>query len=1147
MAKESFLNSTTPLRNDRLTGSDRRALLLWVVVGLAGALFALKYYFRAFPEASVNFQISRSEALERAKQFVTGLGSNVKDYQSSIVFDVDDNAKTYLERELGLEQANRVMASEVSIWYWQVRFFRQQQEEEYRVRVSPSGRIAGYEHKVPEARPGATLGRAAAETRAKGFLTAQYKTALSNWEFLPEEANSIERPKRLDWSFTWEKRGFRAKDAPYRLRVALHGDQIGGAEEFLRVPEAWERSYRELRSSNEFYNLVAIVPYALLFGAAIWLAFSFTRRGQTSWTGALKIGLAVGLLMFLMQANEGPVLRAAYDTKSSYGSFVATQFFVALLVALGSALTVALILPAAEPLYRASQPGRLRLGEALTPRGLRSKEFFSSAFVGLSLAAAHIGFVVAFYMVGSSRFGVWAPQDINYTESVNTAFPWISGVAIGLQAATSEEFLFRLFAIPFIERVTGSRFLAIVLPAFSWSFLHSAYPQEPGYIRGIEVGIIGIVAGLVMLRWGVLATLIWHYTVDALLVGLLLIRSNSLYFKISGAVVGAAAVAPLVFAAVSYLLRGRFEADEDLLNRAAPLPELRLAAAEPAETAAVSAKRYDALAPGLLSFLALCLILGAGLAWVGKTEAIGDYLKLRVDARAAQKLADEILRQHRLDPASYRHAATLVNRMDSFTNEYLRRTVGVAEANRIYRDVAPGALWRVRYFRDGQPEEYAVILRPDGALHSIHHVLPEAAPGASLTKDEAVARAENYLRKEKKLDLRQWRLVEAKSEKKPKRTDHTLTWEQNAALEPVSKQAGAPAPEAHARIEIQVLGDEVANYRTEIKIPDQWLREQQTQTLPRTLIQIGRWIFFVGLALWALILYLTRLRAPESKVPWRMLARWCLIGLAGVLLILVLGNWIPGALAAYPTEQPFKYFIGALAVGSFVFAGFVFGGLILVFGLAWHYCRRAFGDERLPSWTGMPTTYYRDALWIGLGGTGGLIALSRLLEWAGHFWPTVHRTLEASPGPDFDAILPAAAILGSAAIAALFSTGLLGLTAGFVAAEIRPPWLRILLFLLAATSLISNWGNPADFVKQFLLGGVSLAVVILGVRHLVGFNMLGYSLIVASRVFLRAGAELLGQPSTFYRANAVAVLVALALLLAWPLLAWRLRNDAATT
>src|SRR5256886_14611615 len=134
----------------------------------------------------------------------------------------------------------------------------------------------------------------------------------------------------------------------------------------------------------------------------------------------------------------------------------------------------------------------------------------------------------------------------NYSDSVNTAFPWISGVAIGLLASMNEEFTFRLFAIPFFTRYTRSRWIAVIVPAFLWGFLHSNYPQEPAYIRGVEVGLIGIVAGIVMLRYGILSTLIWHYTVDASLVGLFLVRSVNVYFKISGVIVGLAAAAPLL-------------------------------------------------------------------------------------------------------------------------------------------------------------------------------------------------------------------------------------------------------------------------------------------------------------------------------------------------------------------------------------------------------------------------------------------------------------------------------------------------------------------------------------------------------------------------------------------------------------------------
>jgi membrane protease YdiL (CAAX protease family) len=1141
------------LSNDRLTGSDRRALLLWFLLAIAGALFASKYYFAAFPEAAVNFQVSRAEALERARQFVIGLGENVGGYESSIVFDVadgeeDGHAKTYLEREMGLEQANRLMAGELSIWYWEVRFFRPLQKEEFRVRVSPAGRITGYSHLIEEARAGGKLDRATAEAVAGRFLTSRYGKVLKDWDFLPEEANSNQRPNRLDWKFTWEKHGFRAKDAPYRLRVGLDGDRVGGVEEYLQVPEAWRRGFKELRSSNEFYNVVAIVPYILLLGAAVWLAISLTRREQTHWGGAVKLGIVVAALLFLMQLNEWPLLRGGYDTKESYGSFVALRLAGALLFALGSALTVALILPAAEPLYRVSQPGRLRLAEALTLRGLRTKEFFNSSFVGLCMAAAHIGFVVAFYMYGR-RFGVWAPQELNYSDAVNTAFPWISGVAIGLLASTSEEFLFRLFAIPFLERLTRSRWLAVILPAFAWSFLHSAYPQEPGYIRGIEVGIIGIVAGVVMLRWGILATLIWHYTVDALFVGLLLIRSDSLYFKISGIAVAAAAVAPLAFAGISYLLRGRFEADGSLLNQAEPLPDVSLAPAAVAEDTSVSKKQYDALAPGMIGFLAVCLVLGGLAAWKLKREAIGDYVQLTINARDARRIADDTLRAQGLQPETYRAATTFLSVMDSFTNEYLRRTVGVAETNRIYREDVPGALWRVRYFRDSQAEEYAVIFRLDGSLHSLRHSLAESASGASLNKEEAVARAERFLRETKNLNLSQWRLVEATSEKRPHRIDHTLTWERLREFGPASAAPASSASlsPAHARFEVEVLGDEVTNYRTFVKIPDEWRRQQDELTLPRTLYRIGQGIFLAGLAITTLVLFLVRLRSGSSGVPWKTLARWGAAGLAAFLLNLALGTAIPDLLASYRTEIPFRYVIGISAVAALLGAAFYFGIVMLAFGLAWAYGKRAFGEERLPARGTLPGSYYRDAFWIGLGGTAALIGLRRLLDAISAHWPVLHRSLDASVATNFYATFPIASVLSGGLLRGLLLTSLVALAASFLAAEVRPIWMRALLFLFAAFFLVGGWGSPADFAKQLLGQAFLLGVIVWGVRRVMRFNILGCFLIAVAGAFLGGASELLAQPNHFYRTNGYAAILAICLLFAVPLTAWRLRTDSTGT
>jgi membrane protease YdiL (CAAX protease family) len=1128
------------LSEDRLTGTDKRALILWILFGLVGVTFAHHYFFRAFPEASVDIKISRNDAQKHAQQFVDGLGQNLTGYQSTVSFEVDESAKTYLERELGLQHANRIMSSELNVWYWEIRFFKPLQEEEYRVRVNPSGKVVAYEHKIEEARAGKSLSREEALASAENYLHTKLGTDLGNWQFLPEEANSETRPNRLDWSFTWEKKGFKAKEAPYRLEVALQGNQIGNSQEFLQVPEAWTRGYEHLRSTNQFYGEIALIPYGFLLGGALWLGISLTRQGKTTWVPALKIGGVVAILAFLMSVNDWQSVRAAYDTHKSYGGFVAEELGWLMISALVAGLMVTLVLPGGEPLYRESQPDKMRLYKAFTWRGLRSKEFFSASVVGLSLAAAHIGFIVAFYMIGS-KLGVWAPQDLNYSDAVNTSFPWIAGVAIGVMAATGEEFTFRLFAIPFLRKMTGSRILAIILPAFFWGFLHSNYPQEPGYIRGLEVGLIGILAGMVMLRWGIIATLIWHYTVDASLVGLLLIRSDNLYFKVSGIVVGLAAMAPLAFSGISYLLRGQFEAVDDLLNRTEPIQAIMMQPRAASDETQLSTRRYDALSAGAIGFLALCLVAGGLASWKFKKIHIGDYLQVTADARQATALADAIMRQHNLDPNSYRKAAQLVDITNPVTNEFLRRRMSVADINKIYEQRVPGVLWRVRYFHDSQPEEFAVTLKPDGSLHAFRHTLAEAAKGPTITKEAALAIAEKYLQEQKHLDLSQWKLVDSSSEKKPDRTDHTLTWQQIAPLDPVDSASRDSTDHAYVRMDLQVLGDEPANYRTYIKIPEDFARKQGEQSLGRILFTVAQFAIAIALLVAMIVFFFRRLRTQPANVPWRRLVLWGLTGLVAFFASSLLGRGIPALYSQYSTAIPLRIFLATAAVGFLILGGLVIGGVTLLFGLAWNFAARAFGEDHLPTWLGMPGNYYRDAFWIGLGGSAALIGLRRLLEAALARMPAIHRFSPANFGDAFDAAYPSAMVIGGAILRALLFTGLVALAASFLGAELRVRWLRLVLFLALAATMVSNWGSPTDFLQQFFVALIILAVVVFGIRRLARFNMLGWFLVIACPALLGGAIELLSQPNRFYQMQGYLVLAAMFLLLLWPLITWRLK------
>jgi len=452
----------------------------------------------------------------------------------------------------------------------------------------------------------------------------------------------------------------------------------------------------------------------------------------------------------------------------------------------------------------------------------------------------------------------------------------------------------------------------------------------------------------------------------------------------------------------------------------------------------------------------------------------------------------------------------------------------------------PGALWRVRYFRDSQPEEYAVVLRPDGSLHAVRHTLADEAPGASLSKEEAVARAEKFLREEKKIDLSQWSLVESNSDKRPHRTDHTLTWQQNVPLDPGSDTAG----DAFARIELVVLGDEVTDYRTYIKIPDEWRRKQEETTLTKIVFGYAIPLLTVaGFAITALIVLLKNLRSEAARtIPWRRMAKWALWGLGCSLLILAFGDFVQNALSNYRTAIPFKMMIGVTAITALLGILFSFGLLALLFGAAWYYGKGAFGEERIPEWTGMPQAYYRDALFIGLGGTAAFVGLDTLSKWVYQHLPGTQEGAAAAFGANLDAVFPVAAILGSGLRTGLTLTALVAIAAGFIASMIRAKWLRACVFVLAVLTLGgfgANWHDPMDVVKKMIIGAVWIAVIDLAVRYVIRFNVLGYFLILAGLALLAGAGEMLQHPDYFYQANGYGVVAALVVLFGWPLVAWR--------
>jgi hypothetical protein len=529
---------------------NRRPDAILALTGLAGlALFAALYH-RAYPHASVKLSLSRTEALERARAVAESLGAPVGQLEQAAQFGGNTTELLFLQRTLGLEEASRWAAEEVPIWSWNARWFKPQQKEEWRVGLGVDGKLVRLEHLLEEAAPGDSLSPDSARTLAEAFLSGL------GWkleEFEPVESTSQKRERRIDHSFTWEKRGstiaWQSGDesggtGAVRLQVSVLGGAVGSYRHFLKVPEDFERKLQSEASVGTVIALGSLGLTFLLVLAALAVCVVRSRGGLVRWRTALALAGAVGVVTVIDALISLPSFKYGYPTEFPWGAYLGIGVAGVALAALLYAAEVTFTTAAGESLARELFPQSLR-GLAELARGrLLDPQTGASVLRGYALGFALLGYLTLFYIAAQRWLGAWFPAEGPYSEIFNQYLPFLAPLTVGVIAGISEEITYRLFGISLTRRYLKSTALALLLPAAIWAFAHSNYPVFPVYVRGIELTVAGAIFGMALLRWGVVTCIAAHFVINAVLTGVPLLTSGHSGYLVSGLLVIGAALLP---------------------------------------------------------------------------------------------------------------------------------------------------------------------------------------------------------------------------------------------------------------------------------------------------------------------------------------------------------------------------------------------------------------------------------------------------------------------------------------------------------------------------------------------------------------------------------------------------------------------------
>jgi hypothetical protein len=530
---------------------------LLMAAGAAGLVAFLLLYRSATPQAAVTLEVTRGEALATARDLLETRGASPGSFKEAVQFRGNSAGLVFLQRTLGLDEASRWAREEVPIWSWIMRWFQPGEKEEWLVRVAVDGTVVGLAHLVEEAAAGADLEQEEAAAVAEAFLEGQ------GWELTTlerVEASSEKLDNRTDHHFTWEKAGSdvawrpdsaQAGSGAVRVAVDVQGDQVGRYRHYLHVPEGFSRDLDQTLSVGTFIAIGSLGLTFVLVVAALAITIARHRRDDIRWGPAARLAALVTVLFLGQGVASWPAVKFVYETEFQWVAYLGVLVIGALFVAAIYGMWVLFTATAGESLARETFPKSL-VGFVEAARGRLLDTSVARASVrGYALGFLILGYLTVFYVVARRYLGAWLPAEGPYSEIFNTYLPFLVPLTVSVVAALTEELTYRLFGISLFKRYLRSTALALLIPAVIWAFAHSNYPVFPIYLRGIELTIAGVILGIGFLRLGLLACIIAHFVVDAVIFGMPLLTSGNGAYVLSGVIVVGIALAPAILGVVA--------------------------------------------------------------------------------------------------------------------------------------------------------------------------------------------------------------------------------------------------------------------------------------------------------------------------------------------------------------------------------------------------------------------------------------------------------------------------------------------------------------------------------------------------------------------------------------------------------------------
>ncbi len=277
-------------------------LIAWIVI--LGLIFIL---YPLTPYESFKLEVTRTEAIQIAKDFLSDQNTNVDDFYVEAFLDNSPIEVRYILKKLGGEEFKTYGQNEKwSNLSWTVYFHqnlpRQIEQTSYYIDVSNNGKIFGFSKTIPDTTKLPSLTKSDATELISLYLKNEIGSDFEQFKLTESREENIK--SRTDFSFRWEKDESRL-DAKIVITARVLGNTIGSYSYYFEVPQQ-EREYFE--AIEALYGTISALFVVFLILLAFYLFLKKYHQGEV-WVSVGRTFFIIYLVLsFINYANYWPAI-----------------------------------------------------------------------------------------------------------------------------------------------------------------------------------------------------------------------------------------------------------------------------------------------------------------------------------------------------------------------------------------------------------------------------------------------------------------------------------------------------------------------------------------------------------------------------------------------------------------------------------------------------------------------------------------------------------------------------------------------------------------------------------------------------------------------------------------------------------------------